>query len=373
MIRSLSLLSKKRIIPGQTLLFLDEIQIAPRALTALRYFYEKMPDLHVIAAGSLINFATREVGIPVGRVESLYLYPMSFLEFLVAIGHHLLAEEILTDRPLSEPMHDETLSLLGIYLAIGGMPEAVKSWAELGDPTECFRVHQSLIETYKQDFRKYAQEYQIKYIRQLFHEIPKQLSRKFKYTAIEGNYRKRDLSPCLDLLMTAGIAHQVTHSAGHGTPLGAEVKPDRFKCLFLDTALSQATLGLDLIEWFLGPKQAFINKGEIVEAFVGQELLAYANPQQKAHLFYWQQEARSGGAKIGYLHASGTDILPIEVKSGKGTSLRSLHSFLDKRPELSHGVRFSTQNYSFHQRIQSYPLYSVARLFAPDRFYQLLS
>ncbi len=277
-IRDIGLWTGKRIIPGKTLLFLDEIQEAPNAIRSLRYFYEMMPSLHVIAAGSLLDFATEKIGIPVGRVSSLYVHPMSFLEFLYAIREHLIIEEILNhsfDTPMSEPIHEKILSLVGEYLAIGGMPEAVKCWQETKDPHECYVVHNTLIDTYRQDFQKYAKKFQIKYVELLFDQIPLQLGRKFKYSVVEGDFRKRELVPCIDLLTLAGVAHKVFHTAGRGIPIGAEVDPGNFKVIFIDVALSQAVLGLKLDDWFLHPKQGFVNKRELVEAFVGELAAAF--------------------------------------------------------------------------------------------------
>jgi len=363
--RDLSLLLQQPIIPGETLLFFDEIQIVSNAVTALRYFYELIPDLHVIAAGSLLDFAIEQVGIPVGRVESLYVYPMSFIEFLFAMKSDVVVEEILShkeDEPLTESVHEHILSIFGEYMAIGGMPEVVKCWIETKDPARCFALHHALIDTYRQDFVKYAKKHQIKYVELIFDNIPRQLGRKFSYSAIEGDYRKRELSPALDLLVTAGIAHKVTHTSAQGIPLGANVDPQSFKLIFLDVALSQALVGLDLAAWFLNPMQQFVNKGEITEALVGQELLAYANPHSKNNLYYWQRNAPGSSAEVDYIIQKGERIIPIEVKSGSGKTLRSLHSFLQSHPNSQFALRFSAQNYSRYENIESLPLYAVAAI-----------
>ncbi len=363
--RNLALFTRKPIIPGQTLLFIDEIQIVPQAVTALRYFYEQIPTLHVIAAGSLLDFAIEQVGMPVGRVESLYVYPMSFMEFLLSTGNEILVQEILShslNEQISEPVHNKILSILGEYIAIGGMPGIVACWIQTKDPSRCFALQHSLIDTYRQDFVKYAKKNQIKYVDVLFNNIPQQLGKKFKYSDIEGDFRKRELSPALDLLTTAGIAHKVTHSSGQGIPLGANIDPQCYKVIFLDVALSQALLGLDLEGWFLNPMQQFINKGPLIEAFVGQELLAYSNPHSKSQLYYWQRNAPGSTAEVDYLMQSGEKILPIEVKSGTGKTLKSLHLFLENHPQTPYGVRFSTLNYSKHENIQSLPLYAVAAI-----------
>lgn len=359
----LGLFARKTIIPGQTLLFIDEIQVVPRAVTALRYLYEQVPDLHVIAAGSLLDFAIETIGIPVGRVESLYVYPMSFLEFLSVMGHEIIVQEIMAHKPenqLSEPIHNSILSTLAEYVAIGGMPGVVKCWKEEKDPSRCFALQHALIDTYRQDFAKYATKFQIKYVETIFNAIPLQLGKKFKFSAIEGEYRKRELSPALDLLVTAGVAHKVFHSAGHGIPLGAEADPEFYKVIFLDVALCQAILGLNLASWFLNPQQQFINKGEIIEAFVGQEILAYANPHAKQQLYYWQRNAPNSNAEVDYLVQKGENIIPVEVKGGAGSTLKSLHLFLQTHSMTPYGIRFSVQNYSQQETIKSFPLYAIA-------------
>lgn len=361
-VRDLGLQLSTSIKPGSTLIFLDEIQSVPRALTALRYFYEKMPEQHIIAAGSLLDFALEEVGIPVGRVSSLYVHPLSFFEFLCATNHQILAEALLTsslENPFSPTIHEKLLALLGEYFAIGGMPEAVKRWAASNNPQACLEVHHSLIDTYRQDFNKYAKKFQLKYINLIFNAIPRQIGSKFKYSLIDGDYRKRELAPCLELLCTAGIAHTILHSAGNGVPLGAETDLNDYKAIFLDVALCQTLLGHDLKDWFLNPQQEFINKGPLVEAFIGQELLAHALPTQKSDLFYWRRNTPGSEAEIDYLVQDKGNIIPIEVKSGMGSTLKSMHMFLESHQKSPYGIRFSTHNYSTHGKIVSWPLYAI--------------
>ncbi len=364
-VRELSLITKKQIIPGETLLFLDEIQAVPKAITALRYFYELMPELHVVAAGSLLDFAIEEVGIPVGRVQSLYMYPLSFVEYLAATENGLFIETILNQSPenkISEVIHDKLLGILGEYLALGGMPHSVQQWVEKKDALGCSKILNSLLSAYRQDFSKYARKLQIKYVELLFEQIPMQLANKFKYSLIEGDYRKRELAPALDLLVTAGIAHKVFHSAGHGIPLGGQADPRDYKIIFLDSGLAQNLLDLDVAQWFLQPQQEFVNKGSLVEAFVGQELLAYSEPHRKTNLYYWHKEGKTGQAEIDYLLQIKSSVVPVEVKAGQGRTLKSLQNFLQTHRQSSYGVRFSAQNYSVYNGIYSYPLYAIAKI-----------
>ncbi len=364
-LRELSALMLKPIIPGKTLLFIDEIQAVPRALIALRYFYEEMPELHVIAAGSLLDFAIEQVGIPVGRVDSLYVHPLSFIEFLSAVKAPMLIEEILSYTnmdPMSEIIHHKLLELVGEYIAIGGMPEMVNCWQEIKDPLRCSKFHNSILSTYRQDFEKYTRKLQVKYVELIFEHIPRQLGQQFKYRDIEGEFRKRELAPALDLLITAGVSQKVYASAGQGIPLGAQIDPLDYKVIFLDVALAQAMLGLQTSGWYINPFTEFVNKGALVKAFVGQEILTCSDPSNRPVLYYWHRNERSSNAEVDYLVQQGEQVIPVEVKRGEGRTLRSLQMFLESHEKSPYGIRFSTQNYSEHNNVRSYPLYAVCTL-----------
>lgn len=364
-IAEISLITKKQIIPGKTLLFLDEIQMAPQGIIALRYFYELMPELHVIAAGSLLDFAIQKIGIPVGRVEFLYMHPLSFIEYLAAMDEQLIIKKILQHDLSSElfkTSHEQLLKSIGHYLALGGMPRAIQNWITTKNALGSAKVHTTILNVYRQDFNKYAREHEIKYVEQIFRQIPQQLGKKFKYSLVDGDYRKRELMPALDLLITAGIARKVYYSAGQGIPLGSQIDLFDYKIIFLDTGLAQANLGLDLAEWFLQPEQQFINKGALVEAFVGQEITAYALPQQQNDLCYWHKDSAPQQAEIDYLVQINQKIIPIEVKSGDGRTLKSIQYFLSTHKESHYGIRFSTNNYSNYLNIHSYPLYAIAKV-----------
>jgi uncharacterized protein len=365
MILSLSLLLKTPIVPGETLLFLDEVQDSPRAILALRYFYEEMPELHVIAAGSLLEFAIAKVGVPVGRISMLYMYPLSFLEYLVATGNRLIGKEILEHQagvPIEEAVHNKILDLLGEYLSIGGMPEAVARWIQTQDPASALNVLQQIAATYRQDFEKYARKAQVKYLEQLFRQIPHVVGKEFSYREIHGEYRKRELAPALELLERANIVHTIRRASGQGIPIGVEIDFDTFKVIYLDVGLCQAILGSDISVWFLRPLEGFENRGEIAEGFIGQELICYASPDSKAEIHFWKRKEKNSAAEVDYLIQRGELILPIEVKSGHGSTLRSLHLFLETHPKSTFGIRFSSHNYSVINQLDSRPLYAAASL-----------
>lgn len=362
----IAVLTEKPIIPGETLLFFDEIQAVPEGVTALRYFYEEMPELHIIAAGSLLDFALEAVGVPVGRVQFLYLYPLSFIEFLSAFDKNRLAQQILS-HPLDQEqeglIHEAILNFLGLYLAVGGMPQAVMTWKQTQNIQETVQILQSLIEAYRYDFVKYGKSRQINYLEILFAHIPQQFGKKFKYGQV-GELRRRELEPCVRLLATAGVIHEVHHTDAQGIPLGAQVDLDTFKLLFIDGALSQCMLDFKAGDWLLNPLAEFVNKGALVEAFIGQELLAYDHPTKKAKLYYWRRDARGSEAEVDYIIQAGRSVIPVEVKSGKGTTLKSMQLFLESHKESPYGIRFSINNYSVYEKIHSYPLYAVAPVIA---------
>ena len=369
MIIKLSAAVKKDIIPGKTLLFLDEIQCSLRAITALRYFYEMMPELHVIAAGSLLDFAIEQVGLPVGRVQVMYMQPVSFIEYL-SCTHTIAFEYMLRHEPahpIEEPLHSICLNLLGRYLAVGGMPKSLQDWIDYQKPLTIHKLHARILDVYSQDFEKYARLHQIKYVEKIFDQVPKQLGNKFKYSLVEGEYRKRELAPALDLLVTAGVVKKVYYSAGQGFPLGAQKDYLDYKVIFLDVGLAQTYMDSSVTQWFLNPLQELINKGSLVEAFVGQELTAYADPNIKNSLYYWHKDS-APQAEIDYLVTLDYKVIPIEVKSGKGNTLKSMHYFLEHHKESPYGIKFSTQDYStFHDPltgniIYSYPLYAIAKV-----------
>jgi uncharacterized protein len=362
--RILRELSIERGFPIQvekTLLFFDEIQSSPEALLSLRYFYEDLRELHVVAAGSLLEFAIEQVGLPVGRVQSLTLFPMSFAEFLVAKGHKMLLESICNNITFSKTIHDKLIQLLSEYFVIGGLPEIVANWVSYENPLDVKEKLSTIINTYKQDFEKYAKKTQLKYLNLLLQHIPLRLGKKFKFQGI-GDYRKRELAPCLELLEKAHIIHMVYHSSGQGLPLGAQIDLEKYKVILFDVAITQQLLGLDLKGWFLNPEEQFINQGELSESFVGQEIMAYSSSDTRSNLYYWQREARGSEAEVDYLSILASKVIPIEVKAGKGSTLKSLHSFLSSHTKSPYGIKLSLTEPSQFDKVIAIPLYAAFKI-----------
>ena len=287
------------------------------------------------------------------------------MEFLAALGHtgwtKLILEKSL-EETMTESVHKKLIDVLGEYLAIGGMPEAVNEWIKTKTSRASKIVHADLTFNYQQDFGKYAKKHQIKYLNLLFEKAVNQLGNKFMFSRV-GEYKKRELEPALELLEKAGLIHKVICSSGQGIPLGAQAKPDDFKMIFLDVGLTQSLLKLDITPWLLNPETALINSGPIVESFVGQELLAYSDPINKTSLFYWRKQKRSSQAEVDYLTQIHDKVIPIEVKAGGSKRIKSMQIFLDSHPASAYGIRFSSDNYGVYKKVNNYPLYAVAKVF----------
>lgn len=363
-IRDLSLATGKRINPGKTLLFLDEIQECPNAIRALRYFYEKMPKLHVIGAGSLVDFTLEKIGIPVGRVEMLNLYPMSFAEFLQAKEKDLLIEELARHDPgkgLPEIAHNQLLRLYWEYMAVGGMPEAIAKWLQTSDIKKVKKVHRSLISTYQQDFAKYTNRFQEKYVDLVYSSVPRLTGNKFIFASINADLKARELRPALELLQKAAVVHAVTHTSSGGVPLAGESNPLFFKVIMSDIGLMQTMLNIDTGRWILQQEQVATNFRAVVEAFVGQEMLAYAPADQKKELFYWARQKRGSTAEVDYVTEIKDQVIPIEVKAGKSYALKSMELFLNEKQHSPYGIHFSPKNFGFKSKIRQFPLYAVRK------------
>jgi predicted AAA+ superfamily ATPase len=296
------------------------------------------------------------------------------MEFLCAKGSDRLISEIHNHNPAEEfPefLHNKLLGLIGEYMAVGGMPEAVKKWIETDNLKDCMNVHQLLIETYRQDFAKYAKKRNRKYVEMVFNAIPRLSGKKFVFNAVSPDVRARELRPALELLSKAGIAHIVCHSSSNGLPLGSEVNPQLSKVIFLDVGLAQSVLGLDYGTWILDPVHSIVNRGAVTEAFVGQELLAYSPPIKKSDLYYWVREKRGSMAEIDYVACIDREVVPIEVKSGVTGSLKSLHTFLREKRNSEYGFQFSQRNFYIDKNIRQYPLYAISAALSrrPPRYF----
>lgn len=358
-------ISGKSIHPGKTLLFLDEIQDCPKAIMALRYFYEELPELHVMAAGSLLEFVLSDADfrMPVGRVQSCYLKPMSFLEFLIAAGKKSLVEYIenITLKTGIDPsIHNQLLKHLREYFVLGGMPAVLKNYFTNYDFEQCQIRQTMLIDTYQRDFRKYGKEHEVKYLQTLFDKAPGMVSQHFRYKLVDPHMHSRDLKRAIDLLKKAGVLYKVQATAASHLPLISTVNEKKFKLLMLDVGLVNNVTRLSA-EILMDENLILLHRGAIAEQFVGQELLAYAPPYREEELYYWQREKPSATSEIDYIISDNGNIIPVEVKAGSTGRLKSLQIFIDEK-ETNFGIRISQNKLSFGKRILSLPLYMISQI-----------
>lgn len=339
------------IVPGRTLLFLDEVQVAPGILVALRYFYEEMPELHVIAAGSLLDFALEDhsFSMPVGRVEYLHLGPMSFEEFLLALGRGRLVSflaGLALEDAVPQSIHNDLMKLVQTYLVTGGMPHVVEAYSATGSFLEAERAGAEIVATYRDDFAKYGRRVKHGRIEKVFSKVPRLVAHKFQYTQVDREERSRDLKQALHLLELARVVRCVRHTHANGLPLGAEADDRHFKVLFLDVGLVARAIGLTMDEVVSIEDVMLVNSGAMCEQFIGQHLAYAGRLYENPELFCWMRLARSSNAEVDYLLPLGTHIIPVEVKAGKTGSLRSLHVFLEEKGE-DFALRFNADVPSF--------------------------
>jgi uncharacterized protein len=358
----LSIYTNTPIIEGETLLFIDEIQACTEAISSLRYFYEKKRKLHVIAAGSLLEFALAKVpSFAVGRVRSIFLFPFSFEEFLLAMGEKQLTQLVKKSNsktPIPELFHEKLIKLLKLHIIIGGMPEAISAYVVKKDLLEVQKVQNDLIISLQDDFIKYDKNIEINRIFEVFNSVVNQVGSKYTYSYPNATLSNIQIKNILDLLTMAGLIYPVTHTAANGIPLGAEVNIKKRKYLFFDTGLFQRILGLDISSLLIEQDFKTINNGNIAELYVGLELLKNKSPYEKSALFYWQRESRNSQAEVDYIVQRHNSILPIEVKAGTKGSMQSLYLFLDEK-DLKSGIRTSLENFSEIDKVKIIPLYAI--------------
>lgn len=365
-IEQLSVITHTPIIPGETLIFIDEIQACIPAISALRYFYENSPDLHVIAAGSLVEFALSEIpSFAVGRIRSMFMYPFSFEEFLLANKEKGLLNALniaTTKKPLADIFHEKLKKYLKKFLIIGGMPEAVRTYVSTGNLLEVQRVLDDLVLSIQVDFSKYKNRVPALRIKEVFNTVVQQAGCKFSYSYPNATLTNIQIKEALLLLEMAGLLYSVTHSACNGIPLGAEINTKKRKILLFDTGIYQRILGLDIAILLLENDVNIINKGNISELFVGLELLKNTSCYEKHDLYYWQRDKKNSQAEVDYVIQQQEKIIPLEVKAGTKGSMQSMYLFLQEKKK-DFGIRLSMENFSEIEKVKIYPLYAVRNLF----------
>lgn len=358
-VAGLEIFSGKRIEAEKTLLIFDEIQEAPRALTALKYLYEEMPEIPIISAGSLLGVALHQgTGFPVGKVAFLDLYPMSFTEFLNASGHGNLAELLeKQDWNLISVFRESFIEQLRLYYFIGGMPEAVETFLAEKLPQAVRVVQTHILEAYEQDFSKHAPPETVARIRMVWQQIPSQLAkenRRFVYGALRKGARAKDFELAIQWLRDCGLIYQVPRISKPALPLSAY--PDEgFKMFLLDVGLLGAMSGLDPRILLEGSRLFSEFKGALTEQYVQQQLRSECGISP----YYWSAEHAS--AEVDFIFQHGMNLIPLEVKAEENLKTKSLRSYCDKyAPPVA--IRTSMSDYRKEPWLTNLPLYAVSRI-----------
>ena len=348
----LGLVLNTTIEAGKDLLFFDEIQACAEALGSLRYFYEEMPDLHLIAAGSLLDFEFRNQPFPVGRVETLNLYPMTFYEFLRARGKEQLSQLLktpLTDLPNGVEQYFE--EDFNFYLIVGGMPECVKYFTETNNLQGIKNIQNDLLYTYEQDFKKYQPSINTDCLIDILDNATKFMGNQIIYTKLSERFNSQTTKKGVDLLRTARLLHSVQNVSVSGLPLTASGK--QFKLFFLDVGLLLRKSNLEYQNLYIKRELTAAFQGMLAEQFVAQQLIAQTDQQ----VFYWARTEPGTSSEIDFVMMQEGKIIPIEVKSGKSGSLKSLHYLLEKYPNIEKAIVFSQVKSGINNKIQFVPIY----------------
>lgn len=364
------------IIPGETLLFIDEVQTSKEAIMSLRYFKEDYPELHVIAAGSLLEFTLEELpSFAVGRIRSLYMYPFSFDEFLMAQGLGLTIEfkqKATREDPLPLTAHTELVDQLRSFYLVGGMPAAVTEWVETRSYLEVSHVHHDIIDTYQDDFSKYKKRVSPIVLRQVLRSVALQVGNKFVCAQAIPDTKSTVVKDALHLLSLAGLVHPVVHTASNGLPLGAEENPSYTKYLFFDFGVMQTLLDIPAADILTSDEVDFVNKGGASEMFAGLEIIKYGDCFTKAESHYWQRPEKKSQAEVDYICAHSGKVLPIEVKASTQGGMQSLWIFL-REHKLYNAIRTSLENFgqfyyydkenkNAERHVEIIPLYALSNL-----------
>jgi len=367
--RNLSIYYNIPIIDGETLVFFDEIQACPHAISSLRFFYEKRPGLHLAGAGSMLEFALSEIpSFGVGRIEHLFMFPLSFDEFLIALNQEQLYElknNCNINNPLNEPFHARLIDLLKQFLVLGGLPEVIKTFIETNDYLRSQIILDQIITGLNDDFAKYKQRVPLTRINEVFGSVVLQSGNKFNISRASDSASHKQTKDALELLEKAGLIFRVMNTAANGLPLGAEVNPRKYKIILFDHGCFQRILGLNLSNYIGKNNFEAINKGNLAEQFVGTELIKNLFCHDKPQLFYWHRDKRGSNAEVDYLIQKGSNILPMEVKAGLQGKMQSLRIFMNEK-KIKPGIRISLENFNRYDNIQVFPLYAVKNIIDRD-------
>jgi len=356
-IDNIGLYTGQKIVATDTLIFFDEIQAVPEAITSLKYFNEQSPEYHIISAGSLLGVSVGKTrSFPVGKVNFMKMYPVTFLEYLRAFGDELLAENLVNlEKPESLPglLHEKLLSHLKMYLYLGGMPEVLQSYIEEKNIALARKIQNDILEAYQRDFSKYTEKTQAIRTSELWQSIPYQLSKenkKFKYSDVRKKARASTFESTIEWLRNAGLIHLAYNISVPKIPLSGYTDHSKFKIYLLDTGLLGAVLNLssDII---IKPNELFSEyNGAFIENYVAQELIAGGNRD----LFYWTSK---NDAEVDFILQLENEIYPLEVKGGMNKNIKSLRSYENKYSP-KYIFRTSPRNFIKSDNFINVPLYA---------------
>lgn len=356
-IRSMSAISGVSIKPSTTLLILDEIQEVERGLASLKYFCEKAPEYHVAVAGSLLGITLHEgTSFPVGKVDMLYMYPMDFEEFLLAMGKEQLVE-LLRSKSWAAltPLRGMLTELLRQYYFVGGMPEAVKTYVERGDIWEVRSIHSKIIDAYRNDMSKHVPKQQVQRINMVWNSIPSQLARdnkKFIYGALRKGARANDFEIAIQWLVDSGLVHKVHRISKPVVPLKFYEDMASFKLFLLDCGLLGALSETPPEQILIGDNVFEEYKGAFTENYVLQQLKSLP----RTFVYYYSND--NSTLEIDFVVQHEAHVIPIEVKAEENLRAKSLRQFVTDNAGL-HGVRFSMSDYREQDWLTNVPLWAV--------------
>lgn len=356
-IRSLSAISGISIKPSTTLLILDEIQEVERGLASLKYFCEKAPEYHVAVAGSLLGITLHEgTSFPVGKVDMLYMYPMDFEEFLLAMGKEQLVELLRNNSWAAlTPLRGMLTELLRQYYFVGGMPEAVKTYVERGDIWEVRSIHSKIIDAYRNDMSKHVPKQQVQRINMVWNSIPSQLARdnkKFIYGALRKGARANDFEIAIQWLVDSGLVHKVHRISKPIVPLKFYEDMASFKLFLLDCGLLGALSETPPEQILIGDNVFEEYKGAFTENYVLQQLKSLP----RTFVYYYSND--NSTLEIDFVVQHEAHVIPIEVKAEENLRAKSLRQFVTDNSGL-HGVRFSMSDYREQDWLTNVPLWAV--------------
>lgn len=360
-VQELTALFQVPLMNEHSLLFIDEIQVAPKAIQALRYFYEELPELHVISAGSLLDHTLSDMqySMPVGRVEFAYMYPMSFYEFLVAIGENGLLQAIQSyqlNDTLSSVIHNRILEILRLYYFIGGMPEAVKYYVENRELSGIEQIHSDLISSIQYDFAKYGTRKQQESLIDVLNYAARNIGRKVVYAHVNKNTTSQSIKDAFLKLEMSRIIHLVRQTKSTEVPLTQYQRNDVFKPVFYDIGLVNHLAGIRLVDI---QNLITAHEGALAEQFVFQELISNNMIWKEFTPYYWLREAKNSNAEIDCIIQLQNKVFPVEIKAGKRGTLKSLHVYLAEKGKKT-GIRFNAD-------VPSIGLNLTAQVNLPDK------